>query len=742
MNLARHLLAAAVMASLSTLSPVRADAGEPIGISFLRIDARAGDTADVMIYGLIGDSFWDDSVSPQELVEQIKASTATTLNVHINSQGGRAADGIAIYNALKAHPARKVCWIDGQACSIASLIAMAGDEVVGYPSSLFMVHAPHAVAGGNAAAFRQHAEALDTHAEAMLQAYVAKAGKEEDIRRLLTDGADHWYTAAQAKSFGFLDRVEGVDEDVAARAEPARAVALAAYLDASAAAPASVAASLRRHINRSLSTTVFASLPEATQQAVIGHIEDPTMKQHCLTILASAVSAAVAAPAPAAPAAPAAAVPAAPAAPASAAPDVLAQLGERNRQIVALFEPHRSVQAMAELERTVLADATLNIEAVKDRVLAALASRGAPLNPGVAQPGVDERDRFRAAAGNAIQARAGYAQMDGANPFRGHTMAELARECVVRAGVNTAGMDRLQVVGLSFTHSSSDFPALLGDTSRAAVLRGYQAVEENFEQFTRSVPLSDFKPSKLAGLGQFSDLLVVPEGGEYKYGTFSEQSQSIKLATYGRLFSITRQAIINDDLGVFTDVPMKMGQAAKRTLANAVYALITSNPTLDDGVALFHASHNNLLSGSAISTTSVDGMRAAMALQKDSDGRVVRVPLKTLLVPVALGGLARTVRESQYEVSGSKNLTTPNIVRNTFEVVDDGRLDASSATAWYGIADPNVVDGIVVGYLDGNQTPYLEEHQGFTVDGVAWKVRLDAAAAIADHRGLAKNPGA
>src|SRR5690606_24983206 len=143
-------------------------------------------------------------------------------------------------------------------------------------------------------------------------------------------------------------------------------------------------------------------------------------------------------------------------------------------------------------------------------------------------------------------------------------------------------------------------------------------------------------------------------------------------------------AIINDDLGIFGDVPRKLGQAARRTIAKAVFDLLTSNPTLADGKALFHADHGNLLTGAAISTTSVDAMQSAMALQKDADGNIITVPMKSLVVPVALRGLAKTVRESQNEVSGSKNLTTPNTVRDTFDVVSSGRLDAVSAAVWYG----------------------------------------------------------
>ncbi|HCT26879.1 MAG TPA: peptidase, partial [Stenotrophomonas sp.] len=307
--------------------------------------------------------------------------------------------------------------------------------------------------------------------------------------------------------------------------------------------------------------------------------------------------------------------------------------------------------------------------------------------------------------------------------------------------VDTRGMERLEVVGMAFTHSSSDFPQLLGDASRRALLQGYQEVEETFDQYTRAVNVSDFKPTNLVGLGAFSDLDIVPEGGEYKQGTFSEQSQAMKIVTYGKLFTITRQAIINDDLGVFGDVPRKMGQAARRTLAKAVFDLINSNPVLADGKRLFHADHNNLLPAALISTASVSAMQAAMRLQKDSDGNLIQVPMRGLLTPVALSGLAKTVRTAQYAVGAGVGSNDPNIVRETFEVWDDGRLDAKDAKAWCGISNPAYVDGIVVGYLDGNQTPYLEQHQGFTVDGVAWKVRLDAAPAIADYRGIYKNPG-
>ncbi|MEA9907801.1 ClpP-like prohead protease/major capsid protein fusion protein [Xanthomonas campestris] len=726
---------------------VLADAGgQALGPCLLKVEARANGVAEVMIYGDIGESLWCESVSPLELAEQIGQITASTINVRINSGGGVVADGMAIYNALNQHTARKVVFIDGQAASIASLIAMAGDEVVMYASSLMMVHAPHTIAAGNAASFRQYATALDAHAGAMLEAYATKTGKREDMERLLTDGADHWYTGAQAVEFGLADRV--AESAATARAEAASVVALTGYLQAITQAPASVAAQLRGHIVAALSPSVFASLSEVTQTAVVGHIEDPMIKQNYLRILANAGGGQGAAtttttttvqPAPA----PAPVVAAAPDTAAAVQAALVAMRG-RNTDIMALAEPHMGNAEIRAYVDGVIAAADPNVTAdnVGRHILALMGRNGEPLNgrAGVVA-GADQRDNVRAAMTNAIEARVGMAQAAGDNPYRGHSLAEMARECLVQAGVNPRGMDRREIVGMAFTHSTSDFPALLGDAARRSVLQGYQEVEERFSEFTRAVSVPDFKPTNLVGLGAFSDLLKVPEGGEYKQGTFSEQSQSMQIVTWGRLFTITRQAIINDDLGIFSDVPRKMGQAAKRTLAKAVFELITKNPRLADGKTLFHADHGNLLPAATITTESVSAMQARMALQKDADGNVIRVPMKTLLVPVALSGAALTVRAAEYAVGGANNQTTPNIVRNTFEVESDGRLDQADPKAWYGLANSAYVDALVVGYLDGNQTPYLEQHEGFTVDGVAWKVRMDAAPAIADYRGIYKNPG-
>jgi len=298
----------------------------------------------------------------------------------------------------------------------------------------------------------------------------------------------------------------------------------------------------------------------------------------------------------------------------------------------------------------------------------------------------------------------------------------------------------MQVVGAAFTHSSSDFTNLLADVSNKAMLKGWESAEETFQKWTSRGNLPDFKASKRVDINTFPALAKVEQGAEYKYVTTADRGETIQLATYGSLFSITRHAIINDDLMAFTRVPEKMGRAAIRTVGNLVYAILTGNPNMADGVALFHANHANLLTGAAISTASVDLAAAAMARQTDPTGTTLNINLAYLIVPRTLKGLALTVATSEQEITAGKTATTPNWMRNTFEVIADPRLDTTSTSNWFGAASPVTNDTIEVAYLDGNDQPQLEQQGGWTVDGVEFKVRIDAGVKALDHRGLVKNP--
>ncbi|WP_445289667.1 ClpP-like prohead protease/major capsid protein fusion protein [Variovorax atrisoli] len=673
--------------------------------------------AEIFIYGDIGESWWNETVTAADFVRELNGLEVDAISVRINSIGGSVPDGLAIFNAMRRHKATITTEVDGMAFSIASLIAMGGDKVHMASNAMLMIHAPWTYAAGNSAELRELADQLDTWAAAMSTSYAMKTGDQPAMLALLTDGKDHYYTAEEALAEKFID---AVTDAMPVAASAARDLPLSRYRSLPAALQAA-------------GNPAAAAAPSA---------DEDSMKKFRTHVLLSAIGAAGAAAAgggSAAAPAPAPAVAAAPAAPDASA--VLAADKQRREAIRASFAPFAAQTGVAELQRACEDDHQITVEAAGQRLLAHMAKGQEPIAGSHVTTVEDEKDKQRGATTQALLARAGLAKAEGANPFRGYTLSELARASLTRAGLRTEGMDKLSFIGAAFTHSTSDFPGLLANVASKSMLKGYEEAEETFQLWTRAGTLSDFKPGKRVDLNMFPSLREVKEGAEYKYVTTGERGATVVLATYGELFSITRQAIINDDLDAFTRVPRLMGRAAIRTIGDLVYAILTANPQMADGVALFHADHANLLSGAGITTASVDAMQSAMAVQKIGKS-VLNLNLKHLIVPRALKGAANVVRSSEFEVgASSRNNTTPNSVRDSFEVISDARLDAASTTAWYGAADGNVNDTIEVNYLDGNSQPYLEQRQGWSVDGTEFKVRIDAGVSPLDFRTLAKNPG-
>lgn len=368
--------------------------------------------------------------------------------------------------------------------------------------------------------------------------------------------------------------------------------------------------------------------------------------------------------------------------------------------------------------------------------------------------GPTEQEKFASGVSSVLEARAGLAKHDAQNEFRGHSLMEMARASLEMNGVNTKGMGRLELVeaalpsdarvrvrASTITSTSSDFANLLANVANKSMLKGYQEAGETFQRWTTAGNLGDFKPARRVDLNEFPALARIDEAGEYTIGTVGDRGETVQLATYGKKFTISRQAIINDDLNAFTRIPQKMGRAAVRTIGNLVYAVLTGNPAMSDSQALFHANHHNLLSAAAISTQSVSDVMAAMMKQVDADSNVaaLNIPMQYLIVPVALSASAWTVANSEYEVGASaKNNTTPNFVRGRFEIIEDARLDASSTSIWYAAASASLFDTIEVSYLDGNDMPYLEQQPGWDVDGLEFKVRIDAGVKALDWRTLVR----
>ncbi len=447
------------------------------------------------------------------------------------------------------------------------------------------------------------------------------------------------------------------------------------------------------------------------------------------------------------------------------------QENERVREINKIFARHIHRDGVEELRDTCLEDSKITVTRASNALLEFLAGEPEP----IAQPRrqddghhgtrtiettADERDKWIDGVSRALMLRANL--IDDAeekakarqNEFFGESLLGIARSYLVRQSADITRFNRREIAGQAFVragyHGTSDFANVLENVASKALGIGYTEQPETWRTWARVGNLTDFKVASRVNISSFSDLELVLESAEYKEGHLSDLKETIQLAKYGKLFHISREAIINDDLSAMTTIPRGMGRAAARQVGDLAYNILTSNPTLNqDGVALFDtATHNNNAgTPSAITEATVDAAATAMATQTSpapgtgETGATLNIVPAFMMVPRAKLQEARKVMETPTAPDTSGDLAV-NTVRNIAEIVWDARLDAASATAWYLAANPNLFDTIEVAFLDGDDSPFLESENGFTIDGVRYKVRIEAAAAALDYRGLYRNTGA
>lgn len=356
--------------------------------------------------------------------------------------------------------------------------------------------------------------------------------------------------------------------------------------------------------------------------------------------------------------------------------------------------------------------------------------------------GEAESDKFRAAAQDAVLMAAGIPVADaapGAQELRGHSMVELAREALQREGLQANFGDNMELARQAI-NSTSTFPAIMANLANKSVMVGFNEAETTYQIWAGKGSNRDFKEAARVALSEAGNLELVPEGGQFQQDFLGEASARTKVATYGKLFSLTRQAIINDDLGLFSKIATKYGSAAKRLVNKMVYAQLTGNVKMQDGVALFDNKHGNVAgTGEALSVTAIAKAITAMRRQKGITGdATLNITPKYLVVPPELEMTAYQIVNSTAAVDGV-NSGVVNPYKGRFVVVADAEL--TDPDAWYLVADASQYDTIEVTYLNGVETPRLETRQGFDVDGIEYKVAFDCGVSALDFRGVFKNAG-
>ena len=346
------------------------------------------------------------------------------------------------------------------------------------------------------------------------------------------------------------------------------------------------------------------------------------------------------------------------------------------------------------------------------------------------------------------------------NEFVHMTLLEIGRSVLTSHGISTRGLSKSDLAGMILgsrsmnlspgglmtragSHATDDFPSILANLMNKELRASYDETPDTWSQWVRRGTLSDFKPGQRPALGASPALLEKLEGAEYQWGTAGEENEPIQLVEYGRVISMSRQMLINDDLDAFSRFPGAFGSRARDLLSDLVYAVLTDNAVMADGNALFSAAHNNLSTG-AFAVAGLTALRLTMRTQvgiapgDGEAGQAINVPMRHLRVPAALETTAEQLTASLMpNAFGDVN---PFI--GSFETVAaEPRLDPDYALIYYAMGPKNLA-GVEVAFLQGEDGPVTETRTSFSTDSMDLKVRQTAGVSAIEFRGISRSSGA
>lgn len=694
--------------------------------------------AEILIYGIVGDRW--DGLDAQSIVSTIGASDGD-LAVRINSPGGYVMEGLAIYNAFvrARQGGRKVIvHIDGLAASMASVIAMVGDEIHIADTALMMIHNPWDCACGDAAELRRAADQLDMLRDQIVKIYAGTTGLGEAALIAMMD-AETWLTAEQATAQSFATTISPA---IAAQASFVQPFGFRKTPQSPLISPVAMARTPRPAPAATKQENSMSGSNPGGGTPTPAPSPSPTQPETLTAAQAQAQ------------------------ANSSAAQAITAER-ERASTIRQAVNKARLPAAFAEE----LVDAGTSIEDARAKIIDKLADAndaGAPRNHApVIQFGTDEREKFVTGAGNALLARAGVSAIVAKaakargetidldpGEYRGIRNVELARMALDMAGIavdRRSAYSREKIVTMALTarnaitQTTSDFGVLLENVMHKVLQAAYAITPDTWSRICAIGSVSDFRPHNRHLRGTFGELDDLNEAGEFRNKPIPDGArEQISAKTKGNIINLSRQAIVNDDMDAFSGLAVDLGRAAKLSIELAFYRLLALNgglgPVMNDGKTFFHADHRNILTAAAPSVAAFDALRTAMARQKDlSDNEYLDIRPSIGLFPTELGGQARVINDAQYDPDTANKLQRPNMVRGLFaDIVDTPRL---SGTAWYGFADRDVAPAFEVVFLNGEQEPFLDSEEGWRVDGTEWKVRHDFGIGGLNWRSGARNEG-
>ena len=714
------------------------------------VTVKAAATAPMLrLYGEVGVDVLVDDVA-----RALDAAGGRDVEIHLFSPGGAAAEGIAIHNVLAAYKGKKTYVIDGLSASAGSIVPMAiskarGDRRLMPDNALLMIHNCWSMAAGDADSMDAAAAMLRVHSQVYSTTYANASGQSvEQVLEWMgaAQGGGTWFTAEAALAAGLIDEVIApVDVRASVPSLPAER-----FPD------------LPGWVAKALASTVRIESGDHSEHSRAEPMpkQDEAGSAPAAVIESPPVVASVEA-APAAPAAPAVVQAAVtPTASVVAADSVALANAKRENEIrrcaaEASIAP-AAVQALVDSGRP-FADVALEIVRAHAKPIEdAAANAGHPARIQVTR---DAGDSLMVGLQDAIWAkiRPEEAPSDAARPYAGMRMMEITRVFAESRGINTRGRSPHQLIALAL-HTSDDFQNLLGNVANKTMMQGWAEENHRWETFCTRRDLADLKPTNemfIAGNlepikatnGEPTDKTKADarmEGGEYQFATLQDGKVSWQLSKYTRGLRVAEEVFINDDLSGLAQVPEMFGRGGRRAQAKAIYGLITSNAVVGiDGLALFHASHNNTGTGT-IGNTGWNNAVLKMFTQSDPAGNPLELEPAMTLAPAALRGtMSQFLRPVNYMATALTGNAGPAVsaYSGVIEDIYSARLDAASAVQWYTMAPKTAVEGITYGFLQGESGPTLTTETKRNPDCVDFLFRMYFGCTIKDYRFIYRSSG-
>ncbi len=409
-----------------------------------------------------------------------------------------------------------------------------------------------------------------------------------------------------------------------------------------------------------------------------------------------------------------------------------------------------------------------SIDEVRSEVLEHLREEHAPAPQGShLEIGEDSVDKYRDAAVDGLLMRGNIlsqnvsegssASVNEARSLSQMSLRDLAIDVLSREtsekSLSRKSNDEIfdMVMKRSFYNPTSAFPSIMDQAIEKAYIEGHKTAPVTFDRFTKKGTLRDFKKHDNYYLsGPAAEFLEVPEGGELKASMFEDKHRPQRqLKTYGRQFSMTRQAFINDDISFVTSLPAKYAKSARKTINKQVFQILMGNGNIYDNKKLFCKEHGNIVTtGTGITAESLKSMILAMNTQTDEFGEPTVIRPAALVVPSGLAFDMYTIFYSPtINTEGNTQAVNPLFqYKDSIEIIEDPTINALSGgfgkvMPWWLIGNKDDTDFIEVDYLNGNEIPNIRRMEQAGVLGFTWDIFLDWGITVMDFRGAIKNPG-